>query len=215
VLERLQVVGGLLRMADRCPLCHSTSRERLVWFWLSEGGSEFRFAPGTRIAHFAPEKGLTARLQAAAPAGYLAFDFDPSRYRHLDRVNQADLSHLPLADDSVDLLVCNHVIEHVPDVARALGEIRRVLAPGGTAILQVPIALGLSAPVELGTDSSPAERIERAGQDDHLRLFDRAGYVATLEQAGFSVEQYNPFEGDASAATRWRLDPFEVLFVCR
>ncbi len=59
VLERLQVVGGLKRRGDRCPICHATSRERLVWFWLTEGGAGFRFAPDLRIAHFAPEKGLS------------------------------------------------------------------------------------------------------------------------------------------------------------
>lgn len=214
VLEKLQVVGGLTRPADRCPVCHSTARERLIWFWLTQKGAGFRFADNPRIAHFAPEKGLTRCLQDAT-SHYTAYDFEPARYRHLSGVKQADLSKLAIEDESVDLLLCNHVIEHVPDVPLALSEILRVLAPGATAILQVPIALNLEKSIELGLDSTPEERIRVVGQDDHLRLFNQADYTAALEKAGFALEQYRAFDDDAAAATRWQLDPFETLFVCR
>lgn len=215
VLERLQVVGGLKRRADRCPICHATSRERLVWFWLTRGGAGFRFAPDPRIAHFAPEKGLSFSIRAAAGKNYTAYDFDPSRYRHLAEVRPADLSDLPIQSGSVDLLVCNHVIEHVPDVARALGEIFRVLAVDGVAILQVPIALKLETMIELGSASTPAERLAMAGQDDHLRLFTQGDYRAALEAAGFAVELFDAFAMDGQAATDWQLDPFEKLWLCR
>lgn len=213
VLEQLQVVGGLRRRADQCPVCHSTSRERLVWFWLSRGGADLpRYS---RIAHFAPEKGLSRRLRELSPNGYTAYDFDPSRYRHLARVEPANLSHLAIGDGSVDLLVCNHVLEHVPDVALALPEIARVLALGATAILQVPIALKLDAMIELGAESTPADRERLLGQDDHLRLFTGADYTAALTAAGLTVEPFDAFAHDARRATEWRLDPFETLYVCR
>jgi len=215
VLERLQVVGGLRRYSDQCPVCHSSARDRLVWFWLSEAGQGFRFSRDVNIAHFAPEKGLARRLRAAAPAGYTAYDLEPSRYRHLDRVIQADLSALPMNDASVDLFVCNHVLEHVPDVSRALAEIYRVLRPGGVAILQVPIALKLERSIELPLDSSPEERVRLVGQHDHLRLFTAADYLDVLEQAGFLVERYDAFADDSEMAMEWRLDPFELLHLCR
>jgi len=215
VLERLQVVGGLRRYADQCPICHSSSRERLIWFWLTQGGKGFRFANDISIAHFAPEKGLTRAISNAAPANYIAYDFEPSRYRHLKSVSQADLSGLPMQDDSVDLLVCNHVLEHVPDVSLALSEIKRVLQPGGTAILQVPIALKLDNSIELGLDSSEDERIRILGQDDHLRLFTESDYVAALEKAGLEVELFDAFNDNAQRATEWILDPFEKLYLCR
>lgn len=215
VLERLQVVGGLRRFADQCPVCHSTARERLVWFWLSQAGRCFRFPGDITIAHFAPEKGLTLRLREAAPEHYTAYDFEPSRYRHIKRVEHADLSALPIADESVDLLVCNHVLEHVPDVALALSQIHRVLKSGGTAILQVPLALKLDKSIELPPGSTPEERIRIVGQDDHLRLFTPTDYLAILERAGFAVERYDAFEDDEKAATAWMLDPFERLHLCR
>lgn len=215
VLERLQVVGGLRRLADQCPICHSSSRERLIWFWLSRAGQGFRFDKNATIAHLAPEKGLTRAIRGAAPENYTAYDFEPSRYRHLKHVEHADLSNLPMAQDSVDLFVCNHVLEHVPDVALALSEIRRVLKPGGTAILQVPIAMKLAKTIELELDSTGADRIRLVGQDDHLRLFNQADYVSTLEKAGFDVELYDAFEDDDGLATQWLLDPFEKLHLCR
>lgn len=213
VLERLRVVGGMRRAADRCPVCHATARERLVWFYLSD--PRHGLAPHLRIAHFAPEKGLTLRLRAAARAGYRAYDFEPRRYRHLSHVEQADLAALPMPDASVDLLICNHVIEHVPDPARAMAEIARVLAPQGIAILQVPIALALEETLAAPPLAGPAEREALLGQHDHLRLYCRAGYLPDLQAAGLAVEAFRPFERDAEAATRWRLDPFEDLFVCR
>lgn len=215
VLERLQVVGGMRRFADQCPICHSSARERLIWFWMTRAGKGFRFASGITTAHLAPEKGLSRKIRKTAPASYSAYDFEPSRYRHLDKVEHADLSNLPMADDSVDLFICNHVLEHVPDVPLALSQIRRVLKPGGTAILQVPIAMKLDETIELGLDTSGEERIRIVGQDDHLRLFNQSDYRDTLESAGFEVELYDPFEDDDMLATEWQLDPFEKLHICR
>jgi SAM-dependent methyltransferase len=214
VLEETRVVGGMKRPADACPICRSSARERLVWFWLSQAGRGFRFPADIVTAHFAPERGLTRRISRAAPQRYTAYDFEPSRYRHVDRVEKADLSALPMADDSVDLLICNHVLEHVPDVSLALSQIRRVLRPGGVAILQVPLALKLAQTIELPLDSTPQERIARVGQDDHLRLFTPEDYREQLEAAGLRVERYDPFAQQAEEATAWRLDPFELLHLC-
>lgn len=215
VLERLQVVGGMRRFADQCPICHSSARERLIWFWLTRAGQGFRFGSDISTAHLAPEKGLSRKIRDAASAHYVAYDFEPSRYRHLDRVEHADLSKLPMLDDSVDLFICNHVLEHVPDVPLALSEIVRVLKPGGTAILQVPIAMKLDESIEMPLDSTGDERVELVGQDDHLRLFNQLEYQAVLKGAGFELELYDAFEDNDRLATQWQLDPFEKLHLCR
>lgn len=215
VLERLQVVGGMKRPADRCPVCHATARERLIWFYLSgaDGGGP-RLNPAARIAHFAPEKGLTKVLRGD-PSRYSAFDYAPGRYRHLRDVHRADLSQLEVADGSFDFVMANHVIEHVPDHVRALAEIRRVLRSGGFAILQVPISLTIPATLTAPLDATPPEREAMLGQHDHLRLFNEADYVASLEAAGFAVERYHAFDAAGAEAKRWQLDPLETLFICR
>ena len=79
------------------------------------------------------------------------------------------VTDIPLADRSVDVLVCYHVLEHVPDDAAALREVARVLAPGGVGLVQVPIKFGFA------TDEDPGapveERVRRFGQADHVRYY--------------------------------------------
>ena len=213
VLEELQVVGGLMRRGDACPICHSSSRERLIWFYLSRYVLTAGQQPQT--AHMAPEKGLSLRLSAQLGSRYQAYDLEPSRYRHLANVLPANLENLPLPSGQTDLFLCNHVLEHIYDLPKALSEVRRVLAPDGLALMQVPIALSLSETRDGGQAMDKAERIRQFGQDDHVRLFSRQGYITTLEQAGFAVTPYRAFEDDAAVAARWSLDPFEELMVIR
>ncbi|MEL6486468.1 MAG: class I SAM-dependent methyltransferase [Pseudomonadota bacterium] len=215
VLERLQVVGGMKRGSNRCPVCLATSRERLVWFWLSDAGKGFRLGHGITTAHFAPERGLSKRLIENSQT-YSAFDLDPAIYGHVSDVRKADLSDLShLPQEHFDLVVCNHVIEHVPDVNLALTQLLSIMKNGATAIVQVPISMKLETSIELALDSTEAERIEKVGQHDHLRLMTRSDYVEHLQKAGFAVEEYDAFEDQPQAALRWALDPFEILFVVR
>lgn len=214
-LERLQVVGGMRRNRDRCPICHSSSRERLIWYYLTRRYFTAMVVRQLTVAHFAPEKGLSAQLQKRYGKGYQAYDFAPSRYRHLDAVAFQNLEQLTLEDKSVDLLICNHVLEHVGSVPAALSEIRRVLKPGGLAILQVPVSLKLNRTIEADGSEDDAARISKFGQADHLRLFSRPGYLASLAEAGLGAESFDPFDDDQEAATRWALDPLEVLFLAR
>ncbi|MGE4411548.1 MAG: class I SAM-dependent methyltransferase [Sphingobium sp.] len=215
VLEQLQVVGGLKRRRDLCPICHSGSRERLIWFYLTRIHLAGLTKSKLTIAHFAPEKGLSKRLQGMFPQGYTAYDIAPHRYRHLEVVKEQNLEKLTLPDQSADLLLCNHVMEHVYDLKAALQNVHRVLADDGITIMQVPLALNLDKTIDGGQNADAAERIARYGQDDHVRLFTPEGYRETLEAAGFSVEAYLPFADDAALATQWELDPFETLYIIR
>lgn len=213
ILEELQVVGGQMRRADCCPICHSSARERLIWLYLSHHFLDAGKKP--RTAHFAPEKGLSARLASRLGPAYQAFDLEPARYRHLRNVRAADLQALPLPDGQTDLFLCNHVLEHVHDLPKALSEVRRVLASDGLALMQVPIALALGEMRDGGQTMTALERIRFFGQDDHVRLFNRDSYVTTLEEAGFRVTPWNAFEMDPKNAWQWSLDPLEELMLIR
>jgi ubiquinone/menaquinone biosynthesis C-methylase UbiE len=83
-----------------------------------------------------------------------------------------DLQALEICDNSISLVICNHVLEHVSDPGRALREIARVLRPGGIAILQTPWSPILRATIEAEVDSD-ASRELLFGQVDHVRLFGR------------------------------------------
>jgi ubiquinone/menaquinone biosynthesis C-methylase UbiE len=116
-------------------------------------------------------------------------------------------------DRSFDAVLCNHVLEHVPDDRKALGEIFRVLKPGGWAILMVP----LSSRAETDEDPTvvdPKERERRFGQDDHVRLYGQ-DYQARLEAAGFHVTM-DHFARSLSDQDlrRYVLDANEVIPLC-
>ena len=216
VLEKLCVVGGMKRRRDRCPVCHSGARERLICFYLGRHHPDLKSGKADlRIAHFAPEKGLSAWFRAKAPARYAAYDFQPGRYRHMRSVEYQNLEALTLSESSVDLLVCNHVMEHVFNLEAALAEVSRVLKRDGLALMQVPIALRLDETRDGGQNMGAIERIDQFGQDDHVRLFSLEGYIAKLEGAGFEISPYNPFDEEPVAATEAELDPLERLFLIR
>jgi ubiquinone/menaquinone biosynthesis C-methylase UbiE len=98
---------------------------------------------------------------------------------------QMDVTRLDFPDESFDAIVCNHVLEHVPDDRKALAEFYRVLKKGGWASIQVPIE-GEDTQENLSV-SDPLERARLFGQSDHVRKYGR-DFLFKLEDAGFSVE---------------------------
>ena len=101
-------------------------------------------------------------------SSYVGMDFDPGADSRIVNV-QASLTQLPLPDASVGLMICFHVLEHIPDDAAAMAEIGRVLAPGGIAVVQVPRREGV--PTDEDPDAPPEERLRRFGQRDHVRFY--------------------------------------------
>jgi SAM-dependent methyltransferase len=219
MLERLRVVGGMYRADDRCPVCHASDRDRLIGLYLAREvfpGVVPGAGKGFTVLHFAPEKGLSKLLRARPGIVYRAGDIEPGRYRHMGGVERIDLLEgIPAEAGSIDLLLCCHVLEHIPDDLAAMREIARVLSPRGRALLQVPLALGLDRTVEGDGTESAAEKIRRYGQRDHVRIYAADDYPRRLAQAGMRVELWNAFEADEAEAARLRLNPFERLHVCR
>jgi SAM-dependent methyltransferase len=158
----------------RCTACGAFERHRQLWVWLERSGVTVG-----RVLDLAPHRGLGPALERRA-ASYVSADVAPGRAMRV-----ADICALGDADASYDFICCSHVLEHVADDAAAMRELHRVLAPGGVAVLPVPLR---DAP----TDEDPAcadaaERLRRFGQADHVRrygwdFFDR------LAAAGFAVD---------------------------
>ena len=144
---------------------------------------------------------LEARRRISLDAGYDARDVDAL----------ASLTHLPLRDGSVDLLVCYHVLEHVPDDCAAMREIARVLSPRGIALLEVPIKMGVAT--EEDPSATPEERLRRFGQVDHVRWYGD-DFDARLADAGLASVRVTPPALVGESAVRWfRLMPHEVVWV--
>ncbi|MGF1455901.1 MAG: methyltransferase domain-containing protein [Alphaproteobacteria bacterium] len=167
-----------------------------------------------RILHVAPEWGLYQYLRRARITHYTPSDLDLYRYRHIRDVKKVDCTSLPFPDNSYDLIICSHVMEHIPDERAALSEFYRVLGPNGRAILQVPLALDRAETDEDPAVTTPEAREARFCQWDHVRLYGR-DYASRLETVGFKAEFFNPFEQYADEAETLHLNPLEELYVVR
>ena len=165
LMRALGMVGSDIDNFE-CPRCGAHDRERHLQLYLAASELWSRMA-GMRILHIAPERHLSQRILALSPVAYVRCDLHPET----EEVKRVDIEAMPFADASQDLVIANHVLEHVEDDRRALQEIRRVLVPGGSAILQTPYSSILQKTwSDLGIRSNEA-RLQAYGQEDHVRLF--------------------------------------------
>ena len=102
-----------------CPHCLSLERHRLLWLYLTRETDLLERFP--RTLHIAPEVCIMRHLKphfAAHPGQYLTADLEsPLADLHFD------VQQIPLADDSVEVILCNHLLEHVADDRKALREL--------------------------------------------------------------------------------------------
>ena len=99
-----------------------------------------------------------------------------------------DVHSIPFENNSFDVLMANHLLEHVDDDFKVLGEFYRVLKPGGWGILQVPIDWTSPNTEEDKSVTDPAVRERLYWQSDHLRLYGYEDYPTRLRKVGFEVE---------------------------
>lgn len=190
-----------------CPRCGSLERHRLLALYLRDAGVlEGRPA---RILHVAPEDGLERILRALPGIDYVSGDLEDPR-----AMIRLDVTELPFAEASFDVVICNHVLEHIPDEQRALAEIHRVLRPGGWALLQSALDPMLEETLEDPRIVDPDERTRVFGQRDHVRLYG-LDYGERLRAAGFqvTVAAYDRLLGP-KAVHRHGLLPGEDIYRC-
>jgi SAM-dependent methyltransferase len=164
-----------------CVGCRSYARHRLMMLYLQRETDLLRRS--RRVLHLAPEPGLHAALSQAPTVDYVTADLEPGPNVQV----QADARDLPFDDDSFDVIVCSHVLEHIPEDVRVAREMARVLTPDGVALIQVPSDPDLETTHETFAPT-PADREREYGQHDHVRLY-APDIVDRLGQAFDSVER--------------------------
>lgn len=160
-----------------CPNCLSLERHRLIWLYLAEKTDFFQRKQS--VLHIAPEACFIPRFENIHREEYVTADLESP----LAKVKM-DIHRMPFKDHTFDVVLCNHVLEHVTDDIAAIKEIARVLRPGGFAILQVPFFHPIAA--ETVSDPTIKDRRERErlfGQDDHVRRYGK-DYPQRISAAG-------------------------------
>ncbi|MFB9054487.1 class I SAM-dependent methyltransferase [Formosa undariae] len=163
------------------PSTLSLERHRLLWLYL-KNETDF-FTTSKKVLHFAPEQAFYKRFRALKNLDYTTTDL----LSPLADV-KADICNLPFKDNSFDIILCNHVLEHIPDDTKAMQELYRVLKPGGMGVLQIPQDLSRTLTFEDDSITDKKERAKIFGQYDHVRIYGQ-DYFDKLRSIGFKVEE--------------------------
>lgn len=189
---RFLPMGVVQREGALCPGCGSLERHRLLWLAFGKLGV---LEKGGSMLHVAPEAAIAKKLSRAFE--YISVDLDGD-----NAMMAMDIRDLRFPDGRFDLVVCNHVLEHVKEDRKAIAELFRVLKPGGYGSIQVPMKGEETEEDDSVTD--PREREKLYGLSEHVRWYGRTDFKRRLAQAGFEVMEI-PKQDLASPADLERL----------
>lgn len=163
------------------PSTLSLERHRLLWLYL-KNKTDF-FTAKHKVLHFAPEQAFYKRFRRMENLEYITTDLNSP----LADV-KADICNLPFKENEFDVILCNHVLEHIPDDTKAMQELYRVLKPGGFGVFQIPQDLTRAITFEDNSITDKKERAKIFGQYDHVRIYGK-DYFKKLRSVGFKVDE--------------------------
>lgn len=214
VIKEKKIIGAGRRDNCTCPRCFSKDRDRLIYLYLKYKTDIF--SGSLKLLHIAPEAWLKELFQRIPNLDYTAGvkDGDNMGYYYDRMTREMDITNLEMKADLYDTIICNHVLEHIPDDIQAMKELYRVLKPGGWAILQVPISPFLEQSYEDPDIITEKSREKYFGQFDHVRIYGQ-DYFSRLESVGFKVERHHPLKDQWNIPNieKYALNPEEELFV--
>jgi SAM-dependent methyltransferase len=195
--------------AFTCPRCDAYDRGRLTMLYLEQVFRTFDRDRIYRLVEFAPDDALHKKLKRYPFIAYRSADLTRK-----DVDEFVDLTAMDgYADDSVDILLCSHVLEHIPDDRKAMREICRVLKPDGFAIILVPLVIGVDETHEDPSMNTDALRWKYFGMADHVRQYGKRDFIDRLELAGLKVDQFGIEHFGAETFRRAGIAANSVLYV--
>lgn len=164
------------------PSTLSLERHRLLWLYLKNETDFFTSKEKLKVLHFAPEQCFLKHFKELKNLDYTTTDL-------LSPIAdvKADICDLPFQDNTYDVILCNHVLEHIPDDAKAMKELYRVMKVDGMGVFQIPQDLNRNVTFEDNTITDIKERTKIFGQYDHVRVYG-LDYFDKLRSIGFKVE---------------------------
>lgn len=163
-----------------CPKCQSMDRERMISLFLDM---------------LSPAEGKRLKVLQIAPSHALDYflktkeniDYDTTDLMMPGVTFQSDIQNMnTVQDQTYDIIICSHILEHVENDTKAMAELRRILKDDGVCIFLIPLIIGLDKTDE-SFGLSAEENWKRFGQDDHARLYAKEDFLNRLTQAGFLV----------------------------
>lgn len=188
-----------------CPGCLSLERHRLLWLFLKNKTGFF--TDNLKVLHIAPEQSFYLRFRKLKNLQYTTADIESP----IADV-KLDVQNMPFNDEVFDVVICNHVLEHVRDDRKALSEIFRVLKRGGFAVMMVPTSYSMEKTFEDPTVTDPVERQKLFRQKDHYRLYGR-DYLERVQAAGFVIGAENYLDTlSLEERDKYRLPEMEYMY---
>ena len=186
----------------------SLERHRQMWLYL-QNETNF-FTHKLKVLHIAPEQEFLRKFKKMKNLEYTSADlFSPI----VDV--KADILDLPFEDNTYDVIICNHVLEHIVDDRKAMSELYRVMKSGGWGIVQVPMKNSLEKTYEDFTITDPKERQKHFGQYDHVRWYGM-DYFDRLRSVGFEADvNFYSQKFSETEIKRFGLNKNEILPVVR
>lgn len=171
--------GDPPRPESRCPKCWARERHRLLWFYIE---NQMDLSNNDLdILYFAPTNPIVDNLRESG-TNIITTDLV------MDKVDvNSDITHLPFCDGTFDLIICSHVLEHIPDDRAAISEMYRVLDYGGEALIMIPKDKNRKQTYEDDSVVSPEDREKEFGQKNHVRWYGK-DFHQRLKDAGFDLD---------------------------
>ncbi len=192
-----------------CPVCGSFERHRMVWYYLTNYTKILKNE--INLLHFAPETVFYNTFKKMK-INYFPVDFEPKGYG--DDCKKMDATDIKHPDSFFDIIIANHLLEHVPDDKKAMSEFYRVLTPLGFAVITIPIKKDLQKTYEDFNITDPQEREKAFGQYDHVRWYG-SDFIERLMEVGFKVEMIN-FTEILNSQERFKHGfSDEIIYICK
>lgn len=186
-VRQFQVIGSDAANFT-CPHCTCHDRERHLYLFM-KGLGLIDGMKGKTVLITAPEMNFLKKI-FKPEISFVCGDLFPENYsRFFNPVHKIDLTKLQFDNESMDVVIANHILEHIPNYYDALNEIYRVLKKGGYAVLQTPFSPMIYNNFEDQLLNTEELKEKFYGQRDHVRVFGLRLFD-DIKQAGFDLHLY-------------------------